>query len=123
MKDYNLFLQKFVQLLTEHQKQGLAARGMTTAGPDPYAYAVSGRKYDRILIASGPGSSVRYFIDRATGEIYGARSRLAPNPKWWFGDIFTAHLWDWSDFHGKPINDNTVRAVGSYAGYIRYMRV
>ena len=122
-KDYNLYLQKFVTLLTEHQRAGLRARGCDSQADYCHAYYRSGRKYDKILIANGPGSAVRYFIDKENGNIYGARSRLAPNPKWYFGDIYSAELWDWSDFHGKPVNDDSVRVAGSYAGYIRYIKV
>lgn len=79
----------------------------------------SGRKFDRVYIDEG----IRYFIEKDTGTIFGARSRAAPNLKWYFGTLDTAHLWHWSRYHGEPINDLSIRLIGTYGGYHHYMRV
>jgi hypothetical protein len=68
----------------------------------------TGRRYDKILMGwmnkdrSFSPLKVRYFVERETGEIYGAKSELAPNLRWYFGSIYTAEQWDWSGHHAVP---------------------
>jgi hypothetical protein len=127
---YQVALQKFVQRLTEDQRSAALVRGQTVEDVNGIAaFLHTGRKYDKVCISrinvdtGSISSEVRYFVDKKTGSIYGARSRLAPNFKWYFGEVETCNLWDWSGYHGVPINDPTIRAVGSYGGYVRYMRI
>ena len=87
---------------------------LTLAGHS--AQYVEGRKYHKVKI----GGSVRYFIDANSGSIYGAKSQVAPNFKWYFGTIYSTKLWDWSGFHGKPVNDPSVKRVKSYGKYEHY---
>lgn len=123
--DYNQQLKEFTERLSDDQKKGFLSRWPTSSTEGVYAYVRSGRKYDKVIIRTTytTGGSVRYFVDKSTGAIYGARSWYAPNLKWYFGKLETAHLWDWSDFHGRPINDKGVRVVGRYGPYERYMPV
>jgi hypothetical protein len=113
--DYSKALQDFVQRLTTDQQKKY--------GPSTYAAYESGRKYDKILIDIGSQRFARYFVNRSTGDIYGAKSFSAPNLKWWFGDIWNADKWEWSDFHGVPVSDDRIRAVKQYAGYTHYIKV
>lgn len=122
MENYNKKLQDFVQMIARHQNERLVAQGMSRIA-DTFAYAESGRKFDKVIISNGNSHSVRYFVERKTGAIYGSRSRLAPNLKWYFGTLDRIELWNWGDFHGVPIHDDHVRVVGQYAGYVRYMEV
>jgi len=78
-----------------------------------------GRKFDRIQISDG----VRYFVNKKTGEIFGARSYIAPNLKWYFGTLDTVDQWNWSDYHGRPLDDTTVRAIKQYGPYTHYMKI
>lgn len=91
-----------------------------------------GRKYDKILLSFSPDPearfnkpSVRYFIDRANGEIYGAKSPMAPNLKWYFGTIYEAEKWDWSAYHGVPLDESAagVKSVGGYGDYKHFEKV
>jgi len=121
MDDYNLKLQNFVNKLTTDQKMGLHVRGYHSQIEGVFVYSVSGRKFDKVIIQTGSSKSVRYFVDRADGSIYGARSHLAPNLKWYFGTIDRMDRWNWSDYHGRPINDDQVRVAGQYGPYTHYM--
>jgi len=121
--DYNLKLQTFVERLTTDMKQSLKTKGYLSQVDDCYAYFESGRKYDKILVSHAGGKSVRYFVDRKDGAVYGARSRLAPNMKWYFGTVDTQDKWWWGDFHAIPLEGANVIVVGQYAGYTRYMPV
>lgn len=113
MNEYDKKLNDFVQLLTEEQKK---------IAPDAYAHLKSGRKYDRVFITMGGCTSVRYFVDRSDGAIYGARSLLAPNLKHWFGTIESPEEWHWSDFHPTPKNPDNFIFVGRYGPYNRYAK-
>lgn len=86
------------------------------ADPSGTVWFESGRKFDKVMI----GNNVRYFVDRSKGIIYGAKSRLAPNMKWYFGTLSSASKWDWSGFHGTPVTDDSVKLVGEYGGYKHY---
>ncbi len=89
---------------------------LRTAQKGQTVWLESGRKFDKIMI----DDSVRYFIDRSKGIIYGAKSKLAPNMKWYFGTLESAVKWDWSGTHGTPVNDDTVKLVGEYGEYKHY---
>ena len=52
----------------------------------------TGRKYDRIIVAG----STRYFVDKATWEIFGAKSDFQHNPRRLFGTLNTITDYDWS---------------------------
>jgi hypothetical protein len=78
-----------------------------------------GRRYVRVLI----NNEVRYFVDTGDGSIYGKKSAQAPNLKWYFGNIENHAKWDWSDKFGRPVTDDSVRAVGHYGPFTHYMRV
>jgi hypothetical protein len=118
--DYNRKLQEFVERLTADQKDRLHTLGFDSQVDDRYAYFESGRKFDKILITSGAGASVRYFVDKSDGTIYGSRSRLAPNLKWYFGTLDTQDAWYWGDFHGIPSEKANVIAAGQYGPYTRW---
>lgn len=87
-------------------------------------YAETGRKFDKIFV----DGQVRYFVARTNvktakaGDILGAKSKLAPNFKWYFGTLDNVDKWDWSGFHGRPINDESVVEVKRYGNYIQYGR-
>lgn len=51
----------------------------------------TGRKYDKVF-----NQSHRFFIDRATGDIYGAKSEAQVNFRRWYGRLNTIDEWDWN---------------------------
>ena len=97
-------LQKFVELIRTQQNN--------TAWTFEF-----GRKYDKITL----DKKVRYFVERTTGNIYGARSNTTPHLQWRFGNLNRCHLWDFSSYHPNPVNDPSVRMIGKYGPYIRYI--
>lgn len=117
--DYPKLLNDFVLRLTTDLKRGQQERG---EAEDVFVLVDTGRKFDKVSVRTGSNTSVRYFVRKSDGTIFGAKSKLAPNLKWYFGDLTRFERWDWSDFHGRPVNDAEIRAVGSYAGYIRYIK-
>lgn len=122
--EYADLVDKFKTLLLEQQRKGEKERGMSESILMHSVSVEKGRKYDKVVMhATVNNSSVRYFIERKTGDIYGAKSWVAPNFNWYFGNINTASLWDWSDYHGRPVNDPSVRPVGRYGPYQRYMKI
>jgi hypothetical protein len=89
-------------------------------------YFEQGRKFDKIMVAKyehgNPDTTadVRYFVNKATEEIFGAKSPLAPNDRWYFGTLNSIGLWDWSkEPHGTPIDPVKagVKEVGAYGKY------
>lgn len=109
-KDRSLLLQQFV----------------TSIGADREPYIETGRKFDKVYVED----KVRYFVARVDqgddikeGDIYGAKSKLAPNFRWYFGTLANANKWDWSGYHGKPIDDPSVVMVKGYGQYNHYKRI
>lgn len=86
-----------------------------------------GRKYDKIVkpldMRFVTNSEVRYFVERSTGNIYGARSNTTPHLGWYFGNLNRCHLWDWSGHHGVPTNDPDIRPFKTYGPFIHYRLV
>ena len=78
-----------------------------------------GRKFDKVII----DGSVRYFINRANGTVYGAKSALAPNFDWWFGTIYESEKWDWSDYHPIPVVEGYAILRKTYGSYRHYIPV
>ena len=64
-----------------------------------------GRRFDRVVV----DGSVKYFVDRETWEIYGAKSALQFNPRRQFGKVDTVTQFDWST--GTPLAGSTIEAV------------
>ena len=109
--DRSLQLQHFLELI----------------GHDRKPFIETGRKFDKIFI----DGEVRYFIARMPnekgtileGDIYGAKSHLAPNFRWYFGNLANIDKWDWSAKHGKPEHDTSVMAVKEYKDYIHWRKI
>lgn len=57
---------------------------------------VEGRRFDRIKC----DNVVRFFVDRNSWEIYGAKSSFQFNPRRWYGTLDSVGQYLWSD---KPI--------------------
>lgn len=88
-----------------------------------------GRKFDKVRVGTVGRDSdkvkleVAYFVERATGNIYGAKSPLAPNLNHFYGTVYTSKLWDWSGERGVPFDaaEAGVEAVGGYGNYVHYV--
>jgi hypothetical protein len=124
-------LTKFVDRLTKQQSSTLAGE---TDVISVFATVESGRRYDKIHIGrvvkhptkqgeTKPSSEVRYFVERETGKIFGAKSSLAPNETRYFGTIYNARKWDWSGPFGVNVSDDTVTQVGGYGEVKHYVEV
>jgi hypothetical protein len=120
-------LQKFAELLQAGQQKALDEKGKTNTVVT--AIIESGRKFDKVKLAfiradkPTPKPETVYFVDREDGAIYGVKSQLAPNLKWYFGNIKNSDKWDWSGKHGVPVNDTSVREIGKYGDYKHFERV
>lgn len=60
--------------------------------------AITGRRFDRVKI----NTQIRFFIDKNTWQIYGAKSVFQYNPRRLYGELGTFEQWDWSDFTPVP---------------------
>ncbi len=54
---------------------------------------IEGRRFDRFSV----NGSVKYFVDRASWEIYGAKSSFQFNPRRWFGTLDSLSQYSWAD--------------------------
>lgn len=104
------------------QLQAFVARIGTARQP----FVETGRKFDKVLI----DGNVRYFVARVTvdgkmdaGDIFGAKSKLAPNFRWKFGNLSTIDLWDWSEFHPKNVSDPNYILVKGYGHYKHWVKI
>jgi len=109
-KDRSILLQRFVSAI----------------GSAREPFIETGRKFDKVFI----DGSVRYFVARMDqgeevkeGDIFGAKSKLAPNFRWYFGNLTNVDKWDWTEFHGKPVDDKSVMPVKGYGRYTHYKRI
>jgi hypothetical protein len=69
------------------------------------ATRVEGRKYDRYDV----GGKVKYFVDRTTWVIYGAKSHFQHNPRREYGTLLTINQYQWPD--GIPIGGTDAENV------------
>lgn len=51
----------------------------------------AGRRFDRILV----NGAVKYFVDRHTWEVFGAKSSFQYNPRRQYGKLDTVSQFDW----------------------------
>lgn len=57
-----------------------------------------GKRFIKVYTEHGQ-KSVRYFVDRETGVIFGAASWKKYNPNREYGTLDTINEWDWSDYY------------------------
>ena len=67
----------------------------------------NGRRFVKIFTNNGAQRSVRYFVEKSSGIIFGAASWQKFNPNHEYGTLDTVAEWDWSDYYavhkqGKP---------------------
>lgn len=67
----------------------------------------TGRRFDRVAV----DGQVRYFVDRHSWEIYGAKSSFQFNPRRIYGKLETVDQFDW--ITNKPI-DGTPASIAFY---------
>jgi len=59
---------------------------------------ISGRRFDRVSV----DGSVRYFVDRHTWEVFGAKSSFQYNPRRQYGKLDTVDQFDWKTNRPRP---------------------
>lgn len=120
----------FQELLSHEQTRGHMERGSNIEAVA--VYIDTGRKFDKVQISTKRKGKTRpdelqvvFFIDREDGSIYGAKSPLAPNFKWFYGTVYDADKWDWTPVRtARPKNeeDAGVVVVGKYGEFFHYER-
>jgi hypothetical protein len=60
----------------------------------------TGARFVRVWDKSGSGTSVKYFVEKDTGIIYGAKSWKVYNPIRKYGTLDTIHDWFWGGYYG-----------------------
>lgn len=132
-REYLVARDAFVKLLSKDIGKAVAASNDKSI-ISITAAVESGRKYDKIVIATlrphptkqgehKATTEVRYFVERASGSIFGAKSPLAPNETRYFGRVENAKKWDWSGPGGINESDNSVTEVGGYGDFVHYADV
>lgn len=87
------------------------------AGTGKVFLSESGRVYDKVKVAEGINDENKktvFFVEREVGTIYGRKSELAPNMKWYFGDLFTTDDWEWTLPMATPKDQTKFVKVSSY---------
>lgn len=72
-------------------------RGYNEIGHDD-----TGKRFVRVWTMDG-GKSVRYFVEKDTGIIFGAKGWKAYNPNHEYGTLETITEWDWSGYYAKSL--------------------
>lgn len=65
----------------------------------------NGRRFDRIIV----DNEVRYFVDKESWEIFGAKSDFQYNPRRQYGKIDTATQFDWVTL--RPLAGTTIESA------------
>lgn len=65
--------------------------------PGSNASTITGRKFDRIIV----DGHTKYFIEKNTRGIYGAKSDLQYNPRRYYGTLNDIDEYDWLRNHAK----------------------
>lgn len=92
---------------------------LAKCNPSVTCYSETGRKFDKVIV----GTEVRYFVQRSTATIYGAKSPLAPNIRWWFDTLDNISKWKWEAKYGEPTELAGVRLIGQYGSYNHYEKI
>jgi hypothetical protein len=92
-------------------------------------YPMTGRVFDRVMLrrqGRGKGNEeVLFFVRISDGQIFGPKSSIAPNLKWWYGDLASTDQWNFADpFDPKPKAKflPQYRAAFTYGGRTFYVR-
>lgn len=56
---------------------------------------IDGRRFDRVRV----DGTIKYFVDRNSWEVYGAKSHFQYNPRRWYGTLESVSEYTWS---GQP---------------------
>jgi len=62
-----------------------------------------GLRFVKVWSESGQ-RSVKYFVEKETGIIFGAKGWKAYNPIHVYGDLTTINDWSWGEYYGKNKN-------------------
>jgi len=98
-------MNEFIKLLQDTKNNTEYARSMSKYYPNLTNFITievqPGAKYDRIVEREGEknGGHVVYFVEKSTGNIYGAESWKKPNFKRQYGDLSTINEWDWTPYY------------------------
>lgn len=84
----------FAALLEAEQLRGLLASGFNPELHNVKTSIKMGRKYANVDI----GTSGRYMVDLATGEIFGCKGYGVIHRGHCFGTLDTIHEWNWSGY-------------------------
>lgn len=74
---------------------------VSMTAPEPYETIGfdEGPKFFKVWGKSGSSRSVKLFVEKSTGNIFGAKSWKAYNPARQFGTLDTVAEWDWSGYY------------------------
>lgn len=72
----------------------------------PTVQRLEGRRFDRIVC----NGTVRFFIDRNSWEIFGAKSSFQYNPRRWYGTLDSVKQYEW-DTTPTPITGTQAERI------------
>ncbi len=90
---------KFIELTNEFVNELLKSHKMVER--------IEGRRFDRIKC----DGVVRFFIDRNSWEIYGAKSSFQYNPRRVYGTLESSKQYDWSHTIPTPMPNTRAEAM------------
>lgn len=111
-RNYQAQLSAFVLKVANDRQRTLAAIGTITAE----FFVGVGRKYDKVIqkMSDTLDEHILYMVVKRSGNIYGAKTATRPNFVRYFGNVATAHEWDWSNVIGKPTTDRYVEHIKNH---------
>lgn len=97
-------IETFASLLEQEQRTDFTA---TYPGPELESRrnaactvkVTAGKKFARVDV----GTSGKYMVDLATGEIFGIKAYGVVHRGHRFGTLDTIQEWDWRGYHARPI--------------------
>jgi len=101
LADFYTMLPVFIQKLADERNEKIN-REMPTLGPTYHNCGYDeGSRFVKVWDTQHGQKFVAYFVEKATGTIFGAKGWKMYNPNHEYGTLATMHEWDWSDFYAK----------------------
>jgi hypothetical protein len=121
-------LKQFEQIIQKAANKRVDREGTEAKGRALLVFVQQGRKADKIMLGhivdNKPKGKpeVLYFVDIESGNIFGVKSPVLANQNWWYGDIYTASEWNFSDLeHPVPKNPDKFTVAKVYGGHTHYL--
>lgn len=120
---FTAFSTRLAKALAKHHNSDEKGRGVAL-------FQQQGRVFDKIVIQHVKDGknlgkpAVVFYVRIADGQVFGAKSEIAPNLNHWYGSLATAEEWDFvNPYHPVPHDPSKFKVAKQYGEYTHYLPV